>query len=63
MTAEPLSETAGKKTDPAVELGPGRPKEVWIEPEIEALTLEQTETHFGHGLDGSFMQPADCTKS
>ena len=36
---------------------------VWIEPEIEALSLEQTETTFGKGLDGSFGQPSDCTKS
>ena len=36
---------------------------VWIEPEIEALSIEQTETHFGVGHDGSFGQAPDCTKS
>jgi hypothetical protein len=36
---------------------------VWIEPEIEALSLEQTETLDGRGHDGSFGQAADCTRS
>jgi hypothetical protein len=36
---------------------------VWIEPEIEALSLEQTETLDGRGHDGSFGQAPDCTRS
>ena len=38
-------------------------RQAWIEPEIDVLAVEQTETHFGHGLDGSFGQAADCTAS
>jgi hypothetical protein len=57
MTPRPVTETpTSTQLEPKARL-------VWIEPEIEALTLEQTETHHGVGFDGSFGQPADSTKS
>jgi hypothetical protein len=57
MTPRPVTETPiSTQLEPKVRM-------VWIEPEIEALSLEQTETHFGVGHDGSFGQAADCTKS
>jgi hypothetical protein len=39
-----------------------RARAVWIEPEIESLTLEQTEFHHGVGSDGNPDSP-DCSKS
>ena len=56
MTPRPLAETPISTQEPKARM-------VWIEPEIEALSVEQTETHFGVGLDGSFHQAPDCTKS
>jgi len=57
MTPRPVTETPiSTQLEPKARM-------VWIEPEIEALSLEQTETLFGVGHDGSFGQAADCTKS
>jgi len=36
---------------------------IWVEPEIEMLSIEQTETLSGVGHDGSFHQAPDCTLS
>jgi hypothetical protein len=36
---------------------------IWVEPKIEVLGIEQTETKSGVGHDGSFSQAPDCTKS
>jgi hypothetical protein len=57
MTARPVTETPiSTQLQPKARL-------VWIEPEIEALSLEQTETFDGRGHDGSFGQAPDCTRS
>lgn len=54
MTKKPVSDTPS--SNQAV------PKDRWIEPEIDALAIEQTETHFGTGPDGGLGAP-DCTAS
>jgi len=57
MTPRPISERPiSTQFEPKARLA-------WIEPEIETLSIEQTETHFGTGLDGSFGQAPDCTAS
>jgi hypothetical protein len=57
MTPRPVTETLiSTQLEPKARM-------VWIEPEIEVLSIEQTETLFGVGHDGSFHQAADCTKS
>lgn len=40
-----------------------KPRMVWIEPEIEALSVEQTEFMSGVGPDGSTAGSPDCTSS
>jgi len=56
MTAKPVTATLNSTQEPKARM-------VWIEPEIEVLSIEQTETLSGHGHDGSFHQAPDCTKS
>jgi len=56
MTPRPVTETPiSTQLEPKARM-------VWIEPEIEALSLEQTETHHGMGTDGNTDAP-DCAKS
>ncbi|MFZ3308664.1 MAG: hypothetical protein WA280_04750 [Xanthobacteraceae bacterium] len=54
MTKKPISETPSSTQ--AV------PKDRWIEPEIDVLAIEQTETLYGHGGDTGMGAP-DCTRS
>lgn len=54
MTKKPISETPSSTQ--AV------PKDRWIEPEIDVLAIEQTETLYGRGGDTGMGAP-DCTKS
>jgi hypothetical protein len=51
-----------KKTQPAEQIE-SKARAPWVKPEVEVLQIDQTETHFGVGHDGSFGQPADCTLS
>jgi hypothetical protein len=56
MTPRPVTETPiSTQLEPKARM-------VWIEPEIEALSLEQTEAHFGTGADNPNAAP-DCSKS
>jgi hypothetical protein len=57
MTPRPVTETPiSAEVEPKARL-------VWIEPEVDSLTLEQTE--FGHGMGHDSVRPGtpDCTKS
>jgi hypothetical protein len=56
MTTEPVSETL---IPPLFE---PKARMVWIEPEIESLSIDQTEGDIGKGLDGG-PPGSDCTKS
>jgi hypothetical protein len=56
MITTPASETVV-----STELQP-KARMVWVEPEIEALHIEQTQALFGVGPDGGLGAP-DCTAS